>query len=707
MKKQDPAVAEGARQRKLGQEWLDRIKAAEKVEKTWLDDANIAEQAYTNDNTTSTNGATGRRYDYNILYANVETIVPAIINSPPAPDIRRRFGDNDEAARQVAEIYERAIRVQVDDSRLQTKIEAMAQDGFLAGRGVIRLRFESDIVGGTPSNDDLKELDDAERGTDASDDMDSAYGGEAVPDAVGQDAAPDGADLPGQGQVTAERLENERITFEAVSWRDYRHGPAKRWQDRPWESFRFVITHEECEDKFDRASISPQLSEAERTTPTGADDVTGWEIWNKARREVLFVRDDGVILGKVKDPLGLSGFFCSPAPMQPIEINGRLKPVNPFAIYRALADQLDTITKRIDKILHQLKVKGWYPGDANDLEKMLNAGDNDFIPISDAEKWAGHGGMEGVIAFWPIEKLVIALRELYPARDQTKQAIYEITGISDIVRGASKASETLGAQEIKSQWGSLRIQKMQRMIERTARDLFVMMSEIIPSKFTMATLEQITGISIVPQPGDDEATVANKMAIMDLMKRKASSFYRIDVESDSTVRADLSRQKAEIAEFLKGASAYFASVAPLVQQGAMPADAAVDIFASTARMFNLGKSVEDTLERMVTEAKAKAQQAANAPPQGEQPNPEQMKAEADAARSKQEMDAKAQEFDFKMKTMQADASINSRKLAADAALTELQRDLKGIELEIKDVELQIKRTELATKLAAPKEAENV
>jgi hypothetical protein len=43
--------------------------------------------------------------------------------------------------------------------------------------------------------------------------------------------------------------------------------------------------------------------------------------------------------------------------------------------------------------------------------------------------------------------------ELYKARDIVKKEIYEITGFSDIVRGQSKASETLGAQQIKAGLG--------------------------------------------------------------------------------------------------------------------------------------------------------------------------------------------------------------------------------------------------------------
>ena len=58
------------------------------------------------------------------------------------------------------------------------------------------------------------------------------------------------------------------------------------------------------------------------------------------------------------------------------------------------------------------------------------------------------------------ETAAAVLNFLYQQREQSKQAIYEITGISDIVRGASHSSETATAQQIKTEWGSLRIKKI-------------------------------------------------------------------------------------------------------------------------------------------------------------------------------------------------------------------------------------------------------
>ncbi|WP_292594323.1 hypothetical protein [Mesorhizobium sp.] len=738
MAKADKRTPEEQKQGKAlrdeGAKWLARVDAASKLEKQWLDDAEKAIKAFTGetssrDYTTST--SLGTTYDFNILYANVETIVPAVINSPPAPDVRRRFADEDPAGKDVAEIIERSIKVQVDDSKLQVELEGEAQDAFLAGRGVVRLRFKSDFVKDT--NDELAKDVAADPVADA-----PSYDGVSPSDDNGDDAEAGGDADPATAQQPAERLANERIEFEAVSWRDFRHGPAKRWSDCPWMSFRFVVSRENEDTAFDSAMIGMQTSDQEKKARGECDnDLTGWEIWCKTSRKVYFVDDTGVVLKTVNDPLGLTDFFPIATPVQPIELTGRLMPVNPFSIYSKLADELDLTTKRINVITNHMKVKGWYSGDAGDIANMLAADDTEFVPIGNADIWAANGGLAGAVAFWPVEKFILVLRELYGAREQTKQAIYEITGISDIVRGASSAAETATAQQIKTQWGSLRIQKMQRMMERGARDLFVMMSEIIPAKFSHETLQQMTGVQMIPTQQDltpiqppppppqgaelppetmqqyQQAVQASQMAekarqaklarmqsVQQLLTQKLSAMYRIDVESDSTVKADLSRQKAEAAEFLQAAGAYWAAVGPLVQQGALSKEVAVEIFAANSRLFNLGKSVEDTLEKMVSDAKAKASQ-----PETPKPSPEQQKAEAEAKAKEQEnaakaqqsqADAQAKEREMAMKEA-AEVRKGEREAAADQRKIELERELAAITMRIKEADLQIKELELDLK----------
>jgi len=304
------------------------------------------------------------------------------------------------------------------------------------------------------------------------------------------------------------------------------------------------------------------------------------------------------------------------------------------------------------------------------------------------------------------------------------------------------ASETATAQNIKSQWGSLRIQKMQRMLERCARDLFVMCAEIIPAKFSKETLQDMTGIALIATPDMPQEKQAQIAAVNALLDKPMATYFRVDVESDSTVRADLTRQKQEASEFLTGSGQYFQGVMPLVQTGAMPKEIAIELYSANARMFNLGKSVEDTLEKWATEARQQAAQ-----PQEEKPDPEQVaaqmeqqKAAVEAQRTATEAQTaqadnqvkvmtaqqQAQEAAYKLqKQQQDDAAVRAQKAAefqqnlelalmtaqtadkaklADIAIKEMDRAIRELDVQIKETDLAIKQTQLA-KEQTPEEPE--
>jgi hypothetical protein len=61
--------------------------------------------------------------------------------------------------------------------------------------------------------------------------------------------------------------------------------------------------------------------------------------------------------------------------------------------------------------------------------------------------------------------------------------VYQITGLSDIMRGQTEASETLGAQQLKSQYGSVRIRDRQDEMVRIARDITRIAAEIMAENF--------------------------------------------------------------------------------------------------------------------------------------------------------------------------------------------------------------------------------
>ena len=82
-------------------------------------------------------------------------------------------------------------------------------------------------------------------------------------------------------------------------------------------------------------------------------------------------------------------------------------------------------------------------------------------------------------------------------------------GLSDIMRGATDPGETLGAQQLKSQYGSVRIRDKQGEMVRVARDIEEITAEIMCSEFDFDTLIEMSQMEI-----PTEAEQQQKMAMM-------------------------------------------------------------------------------------------------------------------------------------------------------------------------------------------------
>lgn len=597
-----------------GKEWMDRIRAAQKRCADWADEAERAETAYKGDPK-----GEGEVYGFNIFHSNVETIRPALYNSTAIPNVRVKYGDKNapvyEALRMASQVLETVIEAQTDDGALDLEMSAAIKSMEIAGRGLVRVRFDADMV-----------------------------------EQVAMDP------MTGE-QVVTEIPTNERVEFEAIPWRDYLEGPARRWNDVPWIAFKLTILREDF-GQFDNDIFGDAPSEEDDKPDS---EHTVWEIWDKASRKVWFVHagKEGVLACK-DDPLGLSGFYPVPRPMEPLMVPGERAPIVPFSIYREQAEEVDRISTRINQIIKGLKVRGLFPGNAADIEKLAAAGDNELVVANDIESLLVTGKLDDAIMWWPIDKAIQVVRELYIAREQAKQAVYEITGISDIVRGAARSQETATAQQIKTEWGSIRIADKRRIVERHCRDLFVLAAELIGGNFSMQRIAEVSGEQFGPEV---------QQVLQGGLKQ-----YMVDVESDSTIRSDVARRRGEMAEFMQGTGAYFQTMAPIVAQaGPKAAAPVIKLYAAFARGgFNLGKTAEDALENLIS----MAEQVAEQPPQPDPAQEQQMAmAQADMQMRQADMQMRQQKLQMDGMEKMAKHQRESQKLAIEKAKFEVDRQM--------------------------------
>ena len=127
---------------------------------------------------------------------------------------------------------------------------------------------------------------------------------------------------------------------------------------------------------------------------------------------------------------------------------------------------------RIVLLEKAIKVVGVYDKAADGLQRMLNeAFNNDLIPVDNWAMFAEKGGIKGQVDWLPLEMVVAALTALRDYRTELINLLYQATGMSDIMRGATTQGETATAQSIKAKFASVRVQTQQDDFARFATDL--------------------------------------------------------------------------------------------------------------------------------------------------------------------------------------------------------------------------------------------
>lgn len=645
------------------QKWLQDIASARKREKTFRKDGHEIVKLY--------EAVKCKAHQFNILFSNTETLAPALYNATPRPLVQRRFKDEDPIGKHVSKVLQRTLEFLIDPGEgkhipFDDLMSSAVLEALLPGRGFTRFKYDAEV----------------------------------------QD----------------EQVIDETIFGEEVPWDRFTHGYAKKWDQVPWIAFDHFFTRAELKQHF------PDMADK---IPAGEDDVSEdednadgdmndrkdvklahvIEIWDKTTRKVCFIAPSypSEYIKETDDPLGLTGFFPGPRPLMFTKKISTLTPVALYQFYKAQAEELNTVTYRINKLVAALKARGAYDAGLEGLEKILKADDNEMVPLENIEKLDGKP-LESALWMVPIDKLIVVLQQLYLFRNQVKQVIYEITGIADIMRGSSQASETLGAQEIKNQWGTLRLKRSQKSVMMYVRESLRVMAQIAAKQFDKKTFAGMTGLQYPtaeekaqaqaqiqqiqmmaqqqaamqppPQPGQPPAqppqpqippelqvvmSLPSWEELIEVMQNDLLRSYKIDIETNSTVDAEATEDKQNIGELLNAIAQFLNGVTPLVEKGLMPFDAAKSMLMMISRRFRFGVDVEDELAKM------------------QQPKPqEDPKAAADKAKADMDMEAlKAR--------MQADQAKNAMELQRMQAELQNMRERMALEMQALREKLGLER----------------
>ena len=506
----------------------------------------------------------------NLFWSTTQVLLSMLYARPPNADVSRSWQDyDDDVARVAGTILQRMLNRSFDDnvSPWDAAVRQGIEDWLVVGLGQIWLRYEVET---------------------------EEYEVPAVFDEYGQELSP---------AQMAERITNEDAPCDYIYWQDFYYSPARTWHEVRWVARRVYMTKDQLVERFGReiANIVPLSSNSHpkdvndqgtKFDPWSKAEV--FEIWCKEKRKVYwYAKGCDVILDVKDDPLGLDGFFPCPKPVIANVTSSNFQPKADYLFAQDQFQELDEINTRITWLTRAAKVVGVYDKSAEGIQRLFNQGvENQLIPVDNWAMFAERGGVKGQVDFIPIQDVVNAIDHLRQYRQDKVVQIYEVLGISDIMRGSSKASETAAAQQIKAQFGSTRIQLKQFYIAEWITGALRIKAEIICKHFQPETIIRRSNIERTP-----DAPLA--MQAIELLKNEQLSEYRINIEADSMAALDWAAERDAAVQFMQGLGAFVSQVAPMAQQVPGAAPVLLSLLQWSVSKFRVSTQIEAVLDQAI------------------------------------------------------------------------------------------------------------
>jgi hypothetical protein len=604
-----------------------------------------------------------REKEFSMFWANCEVLKPSIYAKPPVPVVVPKFNDRRPVYQQASEMAERCAVVAFDLAGIDELMTLVRDDLSMASRGVAWCRYES---GGG----------------------DSYY-------------------------------EHEKVCIDFKNRRDFLHSISRNWREVTWVAAASYLTRSQARARFRKYS-GDEYQRAEYRVDKDSQEIGGadarerakiWEIWDKSNRRVVWVAEGCEnILDEDDAHLELREFFPCPKPVYGTVQRGSLIPVPDVLQYRDQLEEINLLTSRIHALSDALEVKGFYPAGGAELSDAIQSAiqiktpGRLLVPIAN---WAAFGGTKDVIIWLPIDQIAQTITQLVALRKEVISDIYQIMGLSDIMRGATDPNETLGAQQLKTQYGSTRIRDKQQEMVRIARDLVEITLEIITEKFKPETMIEMSQSQLPTDKMKREALQMLQMQATQLMQQmqqqaqqpppppqqpgqppqqdpnqalqqqmtqlqqkmqeisqkpttdqvfkflkdnRAKSFV-LDIETDSTILQDENAEKQRRTEFVQMLSGLLQQMSQMYAADPTTGPFLGEVLKFSVAPFRAGRALDGAIDEFVQQMEDKGKQPRGDDPQTAQGKVaiqiEQMKVQAQQQTDKGKLQLQAQELQMK------------------------------------------------------------
>lgn len=596
----------------------------------------------------------------NCFWSYIQTVLPAFYSAMPAIEVKQRKKVGNLGHTVGSIILERNIDYAIKECFPFSKVAYDSILQFLiAGQGVLWARYDSTI--GTK---EMEYMEDEEQ--------------------------EDGSIMPVSGMQEVEYKEQEKAILESLSHHDFMYQVCTNQSDIEWKGRRAYLTKEKVREKFGKDLADKVSYHVKPIDSTSYNDRDVYE--GKAEFKEIWCRESGKVywLSSTKEeeliesgdpPLKLESFFpCSVIDSYlPLD---SVMPMSDFSQNQDIILEIERLTTRKHHAIQSIRYNATYDPILGDLVKDIFGADYKMIPNPNWTAYSKTGGMAGGINFFDPAPYVSAVQFLSQEITNQLTRFYENTGASDLIRGATSPLETATAQQLKSNYSSLRFSVRQKQVYEFFNGGMNLLGEIIAENFSPEKMIEVAD----PEDLMQKYPEVDLMAVTEMLKSDERRRYRIEITSDSLTQLDERQDRQERLDFVQSAGGFLGQMKDLITQTPATLPLASNMLTFVLKSYKAGKELEGQFQSSFQQMAQQIQQQQQQAQQNPNAASDQMKMQI----AQMQAQLEGQKLQLQSSIEQLKAQQESQRLQIEMADSQFNRELKTQELMANSQEVQLK-----------------
>lgn len=496
-------------------------------------------------------------------------------------------------------------------------------------------------------------------------------------------------------------IDNEEVYFESGLYNGLlTEAAAPRWSKVTRLEFETEYSYREFKEKFGPDALT-KIADGDIEEHRSGKPIVVYEYHDKVLRECRWLADNSGDFFQpaamtnpgqleevepensyaVTDLYGLSDFFpCT----EPMLINSSTKEFWPVCEYHQVSDILDDIHQIVGRMIlltKAIRVRFLFDSSIRELKQLIGeTGEGGGLGVPNLQQsliTAKGGSLANLVAYFPVAEMIEGLKNMYEAFDQRLNMYYNLTGLSDLIRGQTlDVEKTYGERQLEGKFAMNRFEPFQRKVQEWIKDNYQMGMEMALKMFSPESLDEY----ITPQTLDPEDKQRYEPAL-ELLKSNKRRRFRVDFETDSTIAINQEWKRKQAIDLANTLTKALESTAQVAETNPELGKTELKVLKHLVGEFSDGKLFVDEIQDSIEDVIEKAMQ-----PKPPEPNIELEKLKMDGQ-------AKSAEFRFKQMELQTSIQLEYAKIAQKERFETIKNQLAQVKLGIENgasqVEMQV------------------